>query len=1392
MPLVVFFTLVGAVASAQAQDVLKAGGGATVNYATAATWNDNTPPTTADDVIFDRSLNTTTNIVNFGVSAAQNANSITFGSTAVPALGAFVFQGGAGSTAQRILNISTGNITVHDSVTGTISLGNFGNTGGDLNSTLNTAASGFTLTNNSTNQELRALWRWQALTPGQAGKDMTFSTAGGAINLHRNAPGWGGILGSLNGGSSATSIVNSAAAALTPVVSALTLNGTGSHSFAGIIKDGTNSNIFNSLVINSSSLNQTLTGASTYSGGTTVTAGTLVAGNASALGTGNVDVAAAANLIYNTSTPDPLTIGGNLTIAGGGTGTIGTTLNGGQIIVTGAATLVGGSKVIDVYGPTVPPGAGIYTLIQGGPGSDLSGLTLGSVFNANGFTVTGFTASTDKFEVTIAAAAQLTTAFWKGGFSTPSWAGSSSSSSNWSATAGGADQGLTPIAGTDVIFSATAPISPPVNTVLGANSSIKSLTISDTINGLGLNADGNTLTLGTGGITMSTSVPASTIAANVALGVNQSWVNNSTNPLTVSGTISEGSPGLELTKSGTGALVLAGANTYSGSTTISAGTLQLGDGTVGKDGTLNSLSVINNANLTYNRFGSISDAAAITGSGSVTKTGSGTQILSGANNYSGVTTVEAGVLTFRNPGALYNGNVGSWTPANINVKSGATLGISLGGVGEFDTAALTSLLGGLATSSSASNGMNAGANLGFDISTAAGEITISDLISDTTGVAGGSRGIVKLGTGTLTLDAANTYSGKTTVNAGTLKLPKIASLYSGNTSSWTAENINVKSGGRLILNVGGSGEFSSGNISTLLTNLAASDSAVSGMNAGSIIGFDTTNAGGNFTIADAINNSTGVSGGARSLLKLGAGTLTLTNTNLYTGITTLSEGTLQLGDGTADGSITSPSLINNGNLIFNISGSKAFAGAITGSGTVTKVGAGTQSMAPGPTPNTYTGATTVTAGTLTVGFACLRNTSGVTVSPGATLDLAGTNIFVANHGTALGATRVITVNGGTLLTGALADMRLGNITLSNGAIWTSDKILTGFDVLLANVSTGAATVSVTGSGVSTMNGMGGIHLLGVQNFNVEDTTTSPAADLDVSMILAGPGSVDVAGTGGINKTGLGTMKLSAANTYNGTTTVSAGTLDITGSIVSPTVSVNADATLSGTGAINGAVQVTSGGHLAKTIAATPEAQLPLTITGALKLDTGNIIEITAAAPPAGGVYTLVTTTAGIMGTPETVNLTGVTGTVSVSGNNLILTVDGATSPYSSWATGNGLNGINGGANQDPDFDDIENQLEFALGGNPLASDASILPALTTTATDFVFAFNRADASEAEIGLTFQYGSTLTGWTDVPVGAASAGQVAVAENGTAADTVVITIPRSNAVAGKLFGRLKSVK
>src|SRR5690606_18975731 len=147
----------------------------------------------------------------------------------------------------------------------------------------------------------------------------------------------------------------------------------------------------------------------------------------------------------------------------------------------------------------------------------------------------------------------------------------------------------------------------------------------------------------------------------------------------------------------------------------------------------------------------------------------------------------------------------------------------------------------------------------------------------------------------------------------------------------------------------------------------------------------------------------------------------------------------------------------------------------------------------------------------------------------------------------------------------------------------------------------------------------------------------------------------------VTKVGNGTLTFSGTKNYTGPTLVSGGKLAIGGGL-------------------GGSLTVNSGAALALTVAATPEGQPARVIAGDVTFNGGHTIELTAAEAPADGSYTLLTSngTIGITGTPSIV-LNGVTGSVSIQGNNLVLTVgSGGGSNFGTWATQNGVTGGAGG------------------------------------------------------------------------------------------------------------------
>ncbi len=148
--------------------------------------------------------------------------------------------------------------------------------------------------------------------------------------------------------------------------------------------------------------------------------------------------------------------------------------------------------------------------------------------------------------------------------------------------------------------------------------------------------------------------------------------SHTSSKMTISGNV--GGSGGALVKDGLGTLVLSGSNTYTGSTTINAGTLQLGNG--GTTGKLSTSSVItNDGSLVFNRSNTVTQGTdfrggAISGTGSLTQAGSGTVVLNAANTYSGKTFINAGTLSISSDGNL--GAVpGSTVASQLTLDGGA-------------------------------------------------------------------------------------------------------------------------------------------------------------------------------------------------------------------------------------------------------------------------------------------------------------------------------------------------------------------------------------------------------------------------------------------------------------------------------------------------------------------------------------------------------------------------------------------------------------------------------------------------------------------------------------------------------------------------------------------------
>ncbi len=353
----------------------------------------------------------------------------------------------------------------------------------------------------------------------------------------------------------------------------------------------------------------------------------------------------------------------------------------------------------------------------------------------------------------------------------------------------------------------------------------------------------------------------------VNLSNSTALVFNHSDALSYSGVIA-GAGGL--TQTGPGILTLLGSNTYTGGTTISAGTLQVGNG--GKTGSIAG-SVLDNALLALSRSDTVTFGNVISGSGGLTQTGPGTLILTASNTFSGGTTISGGSLTLGNANALQNSSL-TVNTNNSLLFSGAIATFNLGGL--FGAGNIT-----LADSSALALSVGGnGANTTYS------------------GVLSGSGGLTKTGTGILTLAGINAYSGSTTLTAGELSI--------------SASN-NLSATSPIVFNGG---------------TLQITGTAVSGLGSFSVNwpafngGFDIANAANVFTVGNALS-------GTGSLGKLGPGTLLLTASNGYSGGTTISAGKLLL---SGTGTLGSGPVTDNGALVFNLSANPTYAGLISGVG----------------------------------------------------------------------------------------------------------------------------------------------------------------------------------------------------------------------------------------------------------------------------------------------------------------------------------------------------------------------------------------------------------------------------------------------------------------------------
>jgi len=1063
-----------------------------------------------------------------------------------------------------------------------------------------------------------------------------------------------------------------------------------------------------------------LSGENTYTGSTTVSAGALTVANASGLGaiSGGTTVASGATLALSGG----ITVGAEaLTLSGTGLGGAGalTSVNSGVNTFEGAITLaasssinvqntsslnlsggitgantdltLGGSSnnggrilgVIAIGSGSITKSGSLWTLGGANTYSGLTTVNSGSLLVTNdlglGSTASGTVVASGASlglgsGINIAGEALTLSGTGAGGFGALLSSGSASSY-------GGA-----------VTLAADSQINAGFLSILGT------LTVSGGITGSGQNLTlagpgtgtiSGAIATGTGGLTKIDDGTWSLAGANTYSGLTTVSLGSLvvTNNLglgsTASGTVVASGASLALgggvdivgealTLSGTGAggfgalLASGSASSYGGDITLAADS-QINAGFLTTSGTLTVSGDITgsgqNLTLAGPGTGAVSRAIA-TGTGGLTKIGAGTWSLTGANTYTGATQVNGGTL-------LVNGSIAG----AATVAAGATLGGSgtIGGAVTVASGGTLSAGNSPGTLTVASLALNAGSNTVFELGTSGvvGGATNDHIIVNGIGAAGN----LTLG-GTLTATAAS---------AGYYRL------------------FDVTGGGTI------SGSFSS--LALTASSVAGATGTVYNAPSGvpSQVNLAVVGAGQTLQFwdgADQIGNGT-VNGGA--------GTWNSGNTNWtgapgQAGINAQWQGSVGVFQGTA-GTVTVSGTQSFDTLQFNTHGYALTGGSlrlgVAGGGTIntaadvvasinsaiidgvgtslTKVGAGTLTLSG---TNSYSGGTQLNAGGLAVGSASALGSGTLQMAGSTTLYANATSLTLANavslsSGTAtvntgamdLGLASVISGTGTLLKTGT-GVLTLSGANTYSGATWIQQGTLRMGG---AGVLPNQTTVGVLAGAVFDLNGIAQTvgSLWGTGNVLLGGTTLTTGGD-DSSSTFSGR----ISDAGSLVKTGTGTMTLDGSSLYTGVTQVLGGSLVVDGWIASSSgVTVAPGATLGGSGSVP--VTVINGGTLSP-----GNSPGTLKVYGDLTFNPGSTylaevqgavadrVTVTGTASlagtlrlvPLGGAYnfsapyTLLTAAGGLGGTSfGTVDTTGsfgdgITTGIAYTGNDVLLTL----------------------------------------------------------------------------------------------------------------------------------------
>ncbi|EOF0101451.1 autotransporter outer membrane beta-barrel domain-containing protein, partial [Salmonella enterica subsp. enterica serovar Kentucky] len=861
----------------------------------------------------------------------------------------------------------------------------------------------------------------------------------------------------------------------------------------------------------------------------------------------------------------------------------------------------------------------------------------------------------------------------------------------------------------------------------------------------------------TGGTTIS---GGTLVASNVEALGSGDVTDNATLELNTGGDFANNIGGTgSVVKSGDKTLTLSGTNSYTGGTTISGGTLVANNVEA-----LGTGDVTNNATLELNTGGDFDNA--ISGSGQVVKSGDKTLTLSGANSYSGATTISGGTLIATHVNALGTGAIdnrasllldasGQFTVTDLTTESGGNTEIGAGSTLQATT---------LTQKSDSTLTINLNGNTVDPVIHAASQVSLAGTL-DITGV---GDVLDSDPASTDDLDTFTLIASDKTI-AGDFEKLTVAGM-----DADLADFITVD--GR-IDDTGKQYE-----LTTALTWYADRDDAVTDAHGT----FNLTNADGSFAVNTVLENvdatldpasATGWDG--TSLIKQGAGTLILNAENTYTGGTTISGGTLVATnvDALGSGDVT-----DDATLELNTGGT--FDNAIGGSGNVVKSGADTLTLSGS---NSYTGGTTISGGTLVASNVEALGTGDVTNN--ATLELNTGGDFINNIGgtgrveksgddtLTLSGSNTYTggtlINGGTLVASNVEALGTGdvtdNATLALNTGGTFDNAISGSGQV---VKSGDETLTLSGTNSYT----GGTTISGgtLVATNVEALGSGDVTD-DATLELNTGGTFDnaISGSGQVVKSGDKMLTLSGANSYSGGTLISDGTL----------VASNVEALGTGDVTNNATLALNTGGDFTNNISGSGQVVKSgddtLTLSGANSYTGGTTIS--------GG--TLVATNVDALGTGDVTNSstlelnTGGTFDNAISGSGQVVKSGDETLTLSGSNTYTGGTLISGGTLVATNGD--------ALGTGDVTDNATL--ELNTGGTfDNVISGSGQVVKSGDDTLTLSGANSYTGGTLISGGTLVATSVEALGSGDVTDNAVLELNTGGTFDNAISGSGQVVK